>query len=328
MMGLIKRNFKKAVASATAIAFLSTTVAAPVAEANFWKERRSAVNGLRPEAAQPVDRSETKRPVQLARITASQDNPFPIDNNVLHDYSTRARAQFKDGLPALPSSTRTTSKKTLPVWMQTLSTPFGEIEDFYLSPRMSKAEKWSFSKQNAEPMVVLVQDVHNIPEAQKNISQILSAYQTRADLHLVGLEGAVGGFDLKSFRALPDPDALRHASDFVLSSRMISGAEHFGLSAAVAPDLWGVEKEDVYLSNISAYRKTLPYQDKVRGYEKTLSRVFAELKKKVYGKDLAAFDEKIELYAEGKIGLGDYMDYIVKEPAQKLGLRLSEYPNV
>src|SRR5688572_15043968 len=106
--------WKKSIASAMAFVFLYSTVATPLAEANFWAERRKAAR-------------QTSESPQYAQLPARQANPLPIDEQVLQDYSARARAAIERARPA-GTSARTEGRQALPRWTRDFITPFGDIQ--------------------------------------------------------------------------------------------------------------------------------------------------------------------------------------------------------
>ncbi len=291
---------RKGLAGATALIFLASTLSAPVAEANFWKERRNA--------------ARSSSPTQVAQLPASQGALLPWNQKVLN------------GLPANPAQSLSFSAKGLPDGLRRLLTPYADIHSFHLAPSFSGSDAWSFSNTKTHPLVVLVQDAHDVPEAQRNIALLLNDYQSQLGLRLVGLEGARGGFQLAPYRALSGRESVRLISDYLLDSRLITGAEHFGLTAPREPSLWGIEDEPLYLSNVDAFRNTLPYQKSVETYEAALAAMLSQLKTRIYGAELKTADSVVSRYADGSLPLPEYVGALSAFQGSRVAI--SAFPNV
>lgn len=233
---------------------------------------------------------------------ASLSGILPLGERVLNGFA-----------PAEPPlARRTTGQKVIPAWMAGLATPFAQVEDFRLAPASGAAQ----------PLVLLLQDIHGHTEAQQNVSKLLSEIDARYDLRLVGLEAAEGPFDHGVFRKESSREHMSFAADFLLKNRLIGGAEHFAFTNPREPFLWGVEKTSSYLSNVEAYRNTVPLQGAVKEYEGRLAAVLAEVKSKVFSPELKALDQKAVAYAAGTLGLGEYLEALSSVP----GVRKDRYP--
>ncbi len=316
---------KARLASVLAVVLVYGAAVAPVAEANFWADRRKAADGVNGSSPADASSSNNTNPLYAAFGNA---NPMLMDDASLQAYSAQAQNLISKGLSDLPITPRTTDQKPLLDWMRTLVTSQGEIEDFYLTEGMKKIHKWSFADKKSEPLVVLMQDVHNVTEAQSNMAKILEAYQTRAGLDMVGLEGAVGGFVIKKFRDVKAPEALRWATDFLLKEKMISGAEHFGFNAPRLPELWGVEDGETYQANVEAYKATVQHRPAVAAFEGALAQNLAVLQKAVNSPALQEFERLRSAHHDDKIGLGDYVTTLAEGSAKSAGVNTAAFPNI
>ncbi|MBK8423371.1 MAG: hypothetical protein IPL30_05610 [Elusimicrobia bacterium] len=178
MSPIVRRGWR----AATAAVFLWTSAVLPPAEANFWAERRKAAHDAGGGSATVPARGDLP-----PRWTNA---PSPPD-----DGATREA----EAAPA-----RTADHRLVPVELAALATPYNDIEDFHLIGPPAAAGGRVFDRP-PEPLIVLVQDVHGVVEAQTNISRMLESFQTRLGLELLGLEGAAGGFLLDKFRAVGNP---------------------------------------------------------------------------------------------------------------------------
>ncbi|HMU75358.1 MAG TPA: hypothetical protein PKD69_06280, partial [Elusimicrobiota bacterium] len=317
------KKLKSTIAGATASVFAFTTVSVPVVEANFWQDRQKAARTVAVPSSADAGTAESR---SLYAGMFKGANPMLLDEKAVDGVAAGARDLVTKGLADLVTP-RTTDQKPLPAWMRTLVTPFGEIDDFHVTGSLRNAADWSFDK-SADPVIVLIQDVHNVPEAQLNISKIMESYQTRAGLSVVGLEGATGGLLTDKFRAMNAPEALRWASDFLINERVLSGAEYFGLNAPRSATLWGIEDEAAYLANVEAYKQTVALRPDVAAFEASANGALAALQEKVYSADLKTFERQRSLYADEKISLSDYVESIAAGPALRAGVNPNAYPNI
>src|SRR5690242_19137706 len=56
--------------------------------------------------------------------------------------------------------------------------------------------------------IVIIQDAHAIPEAQKSIRRLIGFFQKKYGVKLIGLEGAGAQLDPQIFRSFPDSKKL------------------------------------------------------------------------------------------------------------------------
>ncbi len=254
------------IASLTASVLLFNTVAAPWAEANFWKERREAV---------PAD----SRSSALYAAVPLADFPSALPA-VSHHYSPAVTLPINSvgldippGLVSLPSS-------------------FGDVQQIRPAP---------FSRER--PWVILIQDAHAVASAQKNIARILEHLQNNAPRFIVGLEGASGDFRLDPYRQFPDKEIHAAVSDYLLENDHISGPEYFGITATRAPALWGVESADQYLSNVEAYRAGLKLKAELQTQFARYDEHLANLRRVVLTPELRALDRSLSGYGGGDVDL-------------------------
>jgi GMP synthase-like glutamine amidotransferase len=219
-----------------AVVLFYTSVAVPLAEANFWSDRRKFA---RLPSAVPV------LPASVVRMTA----------------------------PAVPAP----AVRDLPA-LAGLPAAAADVEHVHRAGR--------------GPWVVLLQDAHDVAEAQKNISAVLSHLQQAAGGSLrVGLEGAAGGFDVARFRALSNREENEWTAGYLLDAGHITGAEHFGLTALRAPALFGAEDADLYRANVRAYRAALAARPAAEA-------ALEEARRRAEARAAETFDERLLVYQD------------------------------
>src|SRR5262245_15939745 len=63
--------------------------------------------------------------------------------------------------------------------------------------------------QGSGKTVILIQDAHAIPDAQRNIQRLIDHFQKQYGVRLVALEGAASKADPQIFRSFPDKKLLK-----------------------------------------------------------------------------------------------------------------------
>jgi hypothetical protein len=64
-------------------------------------------------------------------------------------------------------------------------------------------------KGTSDYAIILIQDAHAIPEAQRNIHKLIEFFQEKVGISLVALEGASGALDATFLKSFPDQELLR-----------------------------------------------------------------------------------------------------------------------
>lgn len=122
----------------------------------------------------------------------------------------------------------------------------------------------SSKKTQTRAPVILIQDLHDVPSAQKNIAALLQHLsRSGKNTMLVGVEGAAGPLNLSPFRRQRNGRFQETVSDVLLRSNLLSGPEYWGVNTSAEPTLWGVEKEADYRANVEAYRESRIYSAKL-----------------------------------------------------------------
>jgi len=291
--------------SVTAGAFFFSTMGAPFAEANFWQERRVAAKRTNPGSLGENVLSQT--PGNLSPL----EGALPGIGGAL---SLTLSSPISENLSAvLALGVR---REDTPVWLRHLPSVYGEIRRINLAKG---------AQQN--PAVVLIQDVHQVESAQKNISEILAHIEKSADGAnvLVGVEGAVGAFDLAPLRALREFESHKPTCDFLLKSHLIAAPEYYGLQSVKEPLLWGVETPADYMENVQAYRASRPLLDQTKARLDGARWALTQKAKTILSPDLLRLDQSLEKYSLGEQTFSDYIQTLsVRVPEKSQGSETSK----
>lgn len=284
---------KKFIAAFVGIAFLFSTVSAPLVEANFWKERRDAAR----------TKNSTGQGVQYAMAPGAQGalaDALPL----VGSFDSAAAGSTGGGqahLLAARSVLSTEQIKLMPAWLNTISSAHGSISAAYFAPNAAD-----------RPLVVHIQDVHEQREAQMNISGLISELVNTGAVSLVGLEGATGAFDLVPYRTFPNKAVIGDVADFFLQEHLIGGGEHAGWTMEKEPTLWGIEEVNVYLKNLNSFKDSLPIQQRVQNRIKSWEYRLAQAKPTVCSPALKSFDEAQARYRTDSMPLPDFVALMEK----------------
>lgn len=286
-------------ALAVGFTFLFTTVAAPVAEANFWEQRRDASRRANGKASSGT--LYAGLPASLGDI----DRVLPAVNGALGNALRAAPPAELNGVET-PADRRAAQ---LPAWLRGLPNSAGEIR------RVSLAKN-----PDTAPVAVLVQDVHDVYSAQTNIARVLAhiqeaAARAKAGPVLVGVEGAHGPFNVKEYRdqiGLPGYDL---AAQLLLKTNLIAGPEYLAFTATEEPALWGVETPADYVENVEAYRAARPAQIAAAAALDAVESAWNRKAAEVLSPRLRALNQTLTGYADGKASLIQLMDSLGNSPA-------------
>ncbi|MBI3292551.1 MAG: hypothetical protein HYZ73_07065, partial [Elusimicrobia bacterium] len=257
--------------------FHSNVLAPPLAQAGFWEERRQAVQGFTPSTPPPAPTPPLGPPFPDPSITGNRRGFSTL--------SPRVRAR---GTP-------------IPAWLLEAIGPYGEVREISLTPSRGAAP---------QRLIILLQDAHEVLEAQTNLARILQQLIEQQDITLIGLEGAHGPFNLEPFRSFSHREAAKDVADDLLRRAYISGPEYVGITSPKRPLLWGVDDPAHYVTNVQAFKTTLPEEPPALAAHAALVKTLDTLKPQLYSPELAAFDAKSHAYHAGTLSLGDYVTWL------------------
>lgn len=164
------------------------------------------------------------------------------------------------------------------------------------------------------PVVLLVQDLHDVADAQKNISILLADLSAGGDFPLVAVEGATGDFRLDPLRRFVPADLLTSVADGLLQRNMIGGPEHAGLVAPEGPKLFGAEDPTLYHENLAAARAALRRQPALRAALGPARRALADAHARWDSPAAHAHALKAADKAAGRLSLADYAVHLLSQP--------------
>lgn len=158
-------------------------------------------------------------------------------------------------------------------------------------PEMGKIE--DYFKGAAGGMVVLVQDAHEIPDAQRNIQRLIDYFQKNYGVGLIGLEGAHARLDPLIFKSFPDKERLKK----VFKEYQEQGELAAGTGSAIfgrGGDYEGVEDWELYEEGIGFYLQAMGEEPRVLEKLKVLENRLKAEKERLYSAELLEVDRVVE----------------------------------
>ncbi|HOW28176.1 MAG TPA: SpoIIE family protein phosphatase, partial [Elusimicrobiota bacterium] len=287
-----------------AVVFLySNVIAVHSAESSFWADRKQAAQRMKPSSSADTLPSSNKNDLSAEQTRLLAQLPSTIHMNFGITENGSIPASFSTPAPSSSDQKRilesTGSRANPQSWISTLVLPYGSIRDIYLA------------KHPNAPMIIHIQDAHGIPDAQRNISSLISGLQNQQGISLVGLEGASEAFALDPYRNFPEKEVVEGLANHFLNQGYITGPELAGLTNPKPPLLWGVEDLDLHEKNVKAYSDSDKLAPQARTLFRQLQRSVEESKESLYSDSLREFDLHQQNYQTRKEPLGKYVSYLV-----------------
>jgi len=180
--------------------------------------------------------------------------------------------------------------------------------------------------QNTEqPDIIIINDLHCEPEAQKNISNLLRYLGTNFSLGCIFTEGAPAGkIDLSALREIYPDDTRKKVLNKMLEDGLLSGAEYYG-SVNKNAILYGIEPWDIYITNIKIFKKLKLEEKYILRNLSIVEKIIERQKYEFYTKDMFLYDE---IY--GKNAKRNYENFIkLKKLADLYAIDINKnYPNI
>lgn len=218
--------------------------------------------------------------------------------------------QFSTSAIASPSQSFVNSKE-LSEDLNSIKLPvgMGKIQEVY--------------KGKAREAVIVVQDAHAVPDAQKSIQKIIGYFQNEYGLSFIGLEGASSKLDLQVFKSFPDKEILKRTFNDYLEKGELSGAVVSAVFNNSLSDYKGVENWNLYEKGLRFYLKALnssqPLLEKI-----SLEKLNIQTRKRtIYSKKLFQIDESLESFLTNGSDLLSTLSALSKIKSPETGSELA-----
>lgn len=178
--------------------------------------------------------------------------------------------------------------------------------------------RWSSNAVSRSPLIIHIQDAHEIAGAQQNAAEILKSIREELKTNspvVVAVEGAWGPVDSDRLAAFPNKDAKVLVAESFLAQKRLFGEEARAIMDS--PGSWkivGVEDKDLYLANGAAKSKVETAQPRVLPYIDSLQSTIRELSVRLDSTDLRVFKRRTREYNAGRLPLTDYLKSLTQIP--------------
>lgn len=179
-------------------------------------------------------------------------------------------------------------------------TAFSKLDPFQvkLPPSLGKIED-AFADQNAQT-VVLIQDAHAIPDAQKSIQKLIAFFQEEYGIDKVAVEGASGAFETQIFKSFPDKIKLKTVFKEYLEKGELTGASAAALFNKRPAHFEGVEDWRVYEEGYAHYLQAVQNQEAVEAWVKSEEEKLSQRKIQLYPAPLLKIDTALTKFLNHK----------------------------
>jgi len=179
----------------------------------------------------------------------------------------------------------------------------------------------------SERTIIQIQDAHCNYEAQKNLIKILENLVKENNLKLILVEGGSGDVSLSFLRTYADKKAREEVADSYLKAGKISGEEYLDIVSDANLELYGIEDQALYDSNLDSFLELDSYRQEALKNLENLRLMAEKLKPYIYGLELSEFERKKTDYEDKILTLSEYCQYL-KAVADKKGVALKKFPHL
>lgn len=168
-----------------------------------------------------------------------------------------------------------------------------QVAEVVLSPDVAVIEK----ENTRSPLrkVILIRDVHESPEAQRNIEKIIRYFAVKEKADWIGVEGSWGEMNPLFYRACPDQERLRKIFDQLANRSEVTGSI---LSAVfTAPEslvFHGIENKRLYKEGLHAYLAGDEQKAEILSLLELEGQILTEEKRKHYPPAWLPLDKELE----------------------------------
>jgi len=151
--------------------------------------------------------------------------------------------------------------------------------------------------QGTEPeTVILIQDAHAIPDAQRNIQKVINHFQTEYGVRLVALEGASSKLDPQIFKSFPDQALLRELFQTYFERGELTGGNAAAIFNESESAYYGIEDWDLFEAGLAPYLRAMQAEPKLLSFLTEKAAQLKSDKKQVYSAELYELDQLLERF--------------------------------
>jgi len=172
-------------------------------------------------------------------------------------------------------------------------------------------------------LVILTQDAHSIPQAQRNIRNIIDYFQTAHGLNSVALEGAASKLNMQIFQSFPERTLLKRVLEDYLEAGELTGTT---LAAAVNKHdavYEGIEDWDLYKLGYGRYLNAVEQAPAIEERLKALQSRLEERMKESYSPELLEIQDTLKKFRSDETDLNQTLNTLAKFKMPPAGSELA-----
>gem|GEM_PF-5766018 len=182
--------------------------------------------------------------------------------------------------------------------------------------------------QGDERLVILVQDAHSIPTAQRSIRNLIDFFQQTYGLDQIAVEGARTELDPQIFRSFPDREKLKAVFSQYLESGELTGTTFAAVFNSREAEYRAIEDWPLFEEGYGYYLSALARADETGRVMDALEKDLERRKEKNYAPQLLLIDRAIRDFRDHSSNLMDVLETLASvkapEPGSELALMLEE----
>jgi len=190
---------------------------------------------------------------------------------------------------------------------------YGSVKEYW--PHDPNAK---FSK-----LIIHIQDAHCNYEAQMNLAKMLEYLYLAHGNTLILVEGGSRSDSLSYMRAYAPKEKRIEVADKYLKMGKICGENYLDITEDYPIDVFGIEKPELYDSNMTSFLKLDEIRDKDLVLLDNLNQAANALKEKIYPAGAIELEAKKKDYTDEKLKFKDYAEYLTSGLNEKERLSLA-----
>lgn len=179
-----------------------------------------------------------------------------------------------------------------------------------------------------ERLVILVQDAHSIPTAQRSIRNLIDFFQQTYGLDTVAVEGARAELDPQIFRSFPDREKLKAVFSQYLEAGELTGTTFAAVFNRQEAEYRAIEDWPLFEKGYSFYLSALDRAAEAESVMAVLEKALEHQKEQLYSPGLLRVDRAIRDFRAHSANLIDVLETLASvkppEPGSELALMLEE----
>lgn len=196
-----------------------------------------------------------------------------------------------------------------------------DLSTLKIPANIGKLEEVFQGKDNRP--VILLQDTHSIPNAQRNIRNLIDFFQQTHGLEAIAVEGARGKLDPQIFRSFPDRELLKGVFSEYLERGELTGTTLAAVFNKKIADYQEIEDWKLYEEGYGYYLSALQKQDEISQLLLRETENLQLQKNQNYSPDLLRVDTALNGFRTHEVNLLEVLKTLAAVKAPPVGSELA-----